>query len=106
MYIRIRHCCFHDCVKRTHLLTFFICPCGCRTVQSPVLVQLYVACVDGSAGDRRYRGGIDCSLAPDRHLDLHRLIRVGFLHKQSQQDSDTYLAANGQQVACFASVNT
>ncbi|CAL5224487.1 g7181 [Coccomyxa viridis] len=52
-----------------------------------------------NVGDRRYRGGIHCSLAPNASLGLYRLIRVGFLHKKNQQDNNMYLAANGQQVA-------
>ncbi len=63
------------------------------------LRHLHVICVDGVAGDRRYRGGIHCSLAPNASLGLYRLIRVGFLHKKNQQDNNMYLAANGQQVA-------
>lgn len=57
-------------------------------------------CLSGLAGNRWYRGGLDSAVLPFAVMSTSAAnhIRVGFLHKQSQEDKETSAASHDGQV--------
>ena len=79
----------------------YVCACfAANTYYSSVLSAAADRCLSGLAGNKWYRGGLDSAVLPYAVMSTSAAnhIRVGFLHKQSQEDKEASAASHDGEV--------